>query len=610
MMTSGAAEGPGPYGNVSDLLRVAATRFPDRSALVAVSATYTWAGLESAVDAAAAAMLDSGLQRGDRVIVSLPTGSEIIAALFAVARAGLVAVPIGPDRTGLDDIVRRVGARGAITARPDSGADIVVGQDEMALWWTAPAGPEGRVETVGGGEDLAVLARGASGQRPVMVSHRAILAAVEAILAAPSLGLRAEDRVIQVLPTYHLAGWVTAFLPLCAVGGAAVVPAEPSADLAWIDAVLSTIRSQKVTVVPGAPSLYRRLLPAVGVERALASVRLLTSGAAPLDPGTFSAIRALTGLAVREGYGVSESASVISTGLMTSTARAGSVGLPVPGVQIRIVGDDGVDLYAEGGPESGQPALPTESDGLAADAGAGGEVGRIQISGPTLFSGYWPDGSGGPDADGWFATGDLGYLDDTGQLHLVDREAETVRIAGFTVYPREIEEVLSRHPYVRDAAVIGVPGRAGDVVVAVLVPQRGTHPTATDLDEFVLEKLPVFKRPHRYQLVDRLPRNEIGRIDRDAVRTLYRSEASLQPSGFDDGRERTGRPDTELAAEMMVQVPDRSTGRTTDDEREKAEPITHVTPEPAAPLSELGSRLPGTGHRDRRANEDTDDDLF
>src|SRR5439155_8479089 len=129
----------------------------------------------------------------------------------------------------------------------------------------------------------------------------------------------------------------------------------------------------------------------------------------------------------------------------------------------------------------------------AADAGDGGEVGSIQIGGPTLFSGYWPDGTGGVDSDGWFATGDLGYFDDAGELHLVDRAAETVRIAGFTVYPREIEEVLTGHPYVRDAAVIGAPGRAGDAVVAVLLPLWGTHPTPSDLDEFVAERLPVFK---------------------------------------------------------------------------------------------------------------------
>lgn len=591
--------------NVSDLLRAAATTSADRPAVLSAAGARSWAELDRAADAGAAALLATGLLAGDRVLVCLPTGPDILAALFAVLRAGLVAVPVGPHRLVLDDVVGRVTARGVIAAAPGGGADVLVDAARVSGWWDVADAPP--VPATAGGGDLAMLARAVSSDRPVMVSHRAIIAAVQAVASAPSLRLRAEDRAIQVLPTYHLAGWVTAFLPLCLVGGCAVIPDDVGPGTAWVDAVLGTIRSRRVTLVPGAPSLYRRLRSAAGVERALSSVRLMTSGAAPLDPGDFAAVRSLTGQAVWEGYGISESASAVSTGLMTAAARPGSVGLPLPGVGVRIVGEDGTDLYAAPVDPDVLPAVA--SDDPAADAAAGGEVGRIQISGPTLFSGYWPDGADGADEDGWFATGDLGYFDDAGELHLVDRAAETIRVAGFTVYPREIEDVLTGHPYVRDAAVIGAPGRAGDGVVAVLVAQRGTHPTAGDLDEYLAQRLPVFKRPQSYQLVDRLPRNEIGRIDRDAVRVLHRSGRALTAG---DPVLRTTVPADPLPADTAdsVETAGTATGSATDGAAPGNEPPPDVTPERAADLDELGHRLPGTGQRLRRGDEDTDDDLF
>ena len=587
--------------------------FPGRPALLAAGETRSWSDLDRAVDRGVTALRLAGLRPGDRVIVSMQTSPGIIAALFAVARAGMVAVPIGPLLPEVDGVVHTVDARGAIGDQQVITAEVVIRPASLDAWWEPEADQAGSTTpsaALPGGEDIAVLAGAAAGDRPVMLSHRAILAAVAAIAAAPSLHLRSDDRVILVLPTYHLAGWVTAFLPLCTVGAAAVIPDPPSSGTTWVQAVLSTIRSQRVTVVPGAPSLYRRLTKAVGVERALSSVRLMTSGASPLDPGDASAIRSLTGQAVWEGYGVSESSSVVSTSLMTGSARTGSVGLPLPGLELRIVGDDGADLNAKPGED--QPGSDLDSDDPAADAGVGGEVGRVQISGATLFSGYWPDGAGGPGDSGWFGTKDLGYLDDVGELHLVDRAAEIVRIAGFTVYPREIEDVLTGHPYVRDAAVIGAPGRAGEAVVAVLVPLWGTHPTTADLDEFVAQRLPVFKRPQRYLLVDRLPRNEIGRVDRRAVGVLYGSEKSFEMVSSASAES------AELAAEALLDDDDDADGWADAGpaDQDDAEPpvvapvAPDVTPEAAASLEELGSRLPRIGGRDRRGNDDTDDDLF
>jgi len=570
-MRSATTSGPGSPGgsatiiNVSDLLTAAANTFATRPALIWSTGSSSWADLNRAVDAGAAELAAAGLAPGSRVIVSLETGPNIIAALFAVARAGLIAVPIGPNRPDLKGVVAKVGATAAIAAQSGTGVDFCWSPEQVSSWWSAP--DVSQFAAVGGSEDIAVLARAASSDRPVMVSHRAIIAAVRAIAATPRLALRAEDRAVMVLPAYHLAGWVTAFLPLSLVGGAAVVPDVPTAQRSWLEAVLAAVREHKVSVIPGAPSLYRRLRSVPGVERALASVRVMTSGAAPLDPDDFSAMRAITGQRVWEGYGISESASVVSTSLMGQSSRTGSVGLPLTGIGIRIVGEDGLDLYVD---HDDSAAHLEHSEDLGADSGAAGEVGRIQISGPTLFSGYWPDGLDGPDEAGWFSTGDLGYLDDAEELHLVDSAAETIRVAGFTVYPREIEAVLMMHPYIRDAAVIGVPGRAGQAMAAMLVPLWGTHPTDDDLDEFVAARLPLFKRPQSYHLSERLPRNEIGRIDRDAVRALYRISTRFGDSAASSVEDAT----------------------------------------PAASQHGRSIRLPGTGEPDLRSDQDTDEDLF
>ncbi len=228
-----------------------------------------------------------------------------------------------------------------------------------------------------------------------------------------------------------------------------------------------------------------------------------------------------------------------------------------------------------------------------------GEVGRIVIRGATLFSGYWPDGGGGPGADGWFVTGDIGFLDDAGELHLVDRAAEVVKVSGFTVYPREVEEVLATHPYVAEVAVIGMPGVDGQQqIVAVIVPRQGKHPTPDDLAEFVAELLPAFKRPAVYHLVARRCPEP-------------RSGGWIEPRCSAVTR---GRPDCRCPGSRPLGDADRGT-EDADGDRAAVRAGrwsggTDVAPEVAGDLAELGARLPGTGSREDRGEQDTDEDLF
>jgi long-chain acyl-CoA synthetase len=638
---------PAGGGNLADLVRRAGQRFGDRPALIGDGPDRTWSDLDAAADAGAADLLESGVRRGDRVLISLPTSADLALVTIAVARAGLVAVPVDPNRPAVAAVAGRVQANIAVAgdASAVAGAALrsVLTPNELVAWWTGRRAP---VDAIGGGEELAILARASRSDRAVMIPHRAVLAAVQAIVGARGVAVTQDDRAVLALPLFHLAGLVTAFLPLAAVGAAAVIPGPDTGE--GDGGLGELIRRHRVTLLPGSPMIYRRLLKEPGAERSLASVRLLTSGAAPLLPEDFSAIRSLTGQSVWEGYGISESSSVVATSLMTGRARPGSVGLPVAGLQVRIVGDDedeaddnaaddkpaddnrAYDSAADGAftddqaavdgeveeptvDEPGVRTAPVEdtatgeeaagaeaataeaaSDEAAADPGATpgqlaietpdnnlavvgsvGEVGRIALRGPTLFLGYWPDAADGPDEDGWYCTADVGYTDDLGELHLVDRVTDTFVVDGFTVYPKEIERVLADHLQVAEAVVVGTATTAGSHVVALIVARPDTVPTSDDLAEFVADRLPVFKRPNEFRLVGELPRTELGRIDRPAALLDYLESA--EPPAAAAAAPEAGHSDA-------------------------AEPE----------LADLGTRLPGAeaAARGRRALDDTDEDLF
>ncbi len=514
--------GTSPVGNVADLLRVAAQRHGERVALITAAGSSTWTELDAAVDDGVSALHATGAVAGDRVLMALPTGPDQAAALFAVLRAGLIAVQVAPDHADLPWVGERVGAFVAITDRKDHGCRERITTADIGAWWENVA----RVRHPAGatGEAIAMLARSGRPGPPVMMSHRAILAAIAATMGARGFDLGAEDRLVQALPLYHLVGMVSTLLPAAMVGSAVVVPDLGTPGMTHADALLAAIRDHAVTVVPAEPTLYRQACRAEEFAASMAGVRLLLAGSYALDPADLAAVREASGLTIRQGYGISESAATVTSTVVSTgpdeEPRPGSVGLPYPGVMVRIVSDD--DVEAAGVIAEGSEVAEADRDAdTLADVSDDGGIGRIAINGPTLFSGYWPDGSGGPDADGWFVSGDIGFLDDAGELHLIDRMNETVVVSGFTVYPREVESLLSHHNGVADAAVIGIPGPGGSSVAGVVVPRHGADLTFSDLDEFLADKIAPFKRPVAFQLVEVLPRTEVGRLDRDALRATF-----------------------------------------------------------------------------------------
>jgi len=482
-------------GNVADLVADAAGRSPGRVALVdtASGRALTWEQTDRAVNAFAARLVAAGIEDGDRVAIVLPNSAEFCVAVFGVLRAGGIVVPAAAKSPELPRLLS------------DSGARFVVGDDLEAPDLDAAADPQ---TTTRGGEDIAVLCytSGTAGvPRGVMLSHRALLSNVEQCAQLTPAPVTANDRVLLVVPLFHLYGLGPGLLQVAAAGATAVLLETFGAERA-----LTVCAEHRVTALVGVPAMYQALAAASQERLAegLATVRLLTSGAAPLAPAVLSAITHATGLPVYEGYGLTETGPVLTSTLVGGVAKPGSVGRPLPGVELRLVDSDGRPV--------GVPQDPDETEWFDDDDL---ETGRVAARGPNLFSGYWPDGAHGPDEDGWFRTGDVGYLDADGDLRLVDRANDLIIVNGFNVYPKEVERVLDELPQVAESAAVGAPDeRTGEQVIAVVVLREGATLTEDEVRDHCAERLARFKVPRVVRFVDELPHSATGKVRRASLR--------------------------------------------------------------------------------------------
>ncbi|HEV7826415.1 MAG TPA: AMP-binding protein [Mycobacteriales bacterium] len=507
----------GTERNLADLVREAAARDRDARALVFRDTTVTWGELDDRVDAAAAALLDLGLVPGDRLALALPNGLDFPVLYFGALRAGLVALPVNPGYTapelshvlsdsgasalaGAPATVRQVAALGIPALRHL----LVAGTAESGAVSIADlvTGGRGPVESGAGGEDLAVLMyTSGTSSRPkgAMLSHRAMLANLDQCGRIEPPVLAGDDVVLLVLPLFHIYGLAPGLGMVARAGctGVLVERFDP------VD-TLALMQRHGITNVIGAPPMYMAwsLLPQFA--EAFAGVRLAVSGAAPLDPEAQQRLLDATGHHVFEGYGLTETAPVLTSTLASEVAKPGSIGRPIPGVELELVDSSG-------------EAFGTDDDEeivLGDD-----EPGEIAVRGPNLFSGYWPDGAGGPDTDGWWRTGDVAYRDDDGDLFLVDRLRELVLVSGFNVYPREIEDVLFAHPDITEAAVIGVPHPyTGETVKAFVVPAAGAHLSVADVIAHCEGSLARFKCPTAVEFVDALPHSATGKVAKSRLR--------------------------------------------------------------------------------------------
>jgi long-chain acyl-CoA synthetase len=467
--------------SVSDLVRRAARATPDRLALVDGTTRLTWAELDARVSAAAVALRAAGLDDGDRLALQLGTGVDFVLLYLGAGRAGLVVVPVNPAYT-LPELTHVLN---------DSGARVLVADETEA---TAPPPRTTAAELLGGaptgadprrdrtGADVAVLlyTSGTSGRpKGAMLTTRALLANLAQVAALDPPMMTSSDVAFVPLPLFHVFG-LNAGLGVALHAGAATVLADR------FDPVesLATMAAERATVVIGAPGMFTQWAR-LDLGPAFGTVRYALSGSAPL-PAPLVKEYASRGIVLYEGYGLTEAAPAVT---LNRSGKGGSIGAPLPGVDVELRDQDGSPIDEDDDP------------------------GGLFVRGPNLFSGYWPDGSGGPDAEGWFDSGDIAVRDDDGDLILVGRSSELVLVNGFNVYPAEVESVLGAQPGVAEVAVVGAEDpHTGEAVVAYVVPAAGASVDPDRLLAAASGSLAKFKLPREVSVVPALPHTATGKV--------------------------------------------------------------------------------------------------
>lgn len=479
--------------NFADILRDTAQRHGELPALVDGDRRLTWSELDQAVDRTAQGYAAAGLVPGYRVLLLVANSIDFVTSYLGILRAGLVAVPLntGLTKPEVATVAAHSGARLAVAGpgladRIEGVRTVAPGELEGDVPLPPPIDPEA----------LAVLlyTSGTSGDpRAAMLTHRALAANVQNLTELGEDRMGPEDVVLGVLPMFHAFG-LNAVLGWAVATGAALV-VEQRFDP---EQTLGLVGKYGVTRLPLAPPALNALLARSDLSEALRSVKVVLTGASTLDPALADRFERASGLFVHQGYGLTEASPGVTTTLGEAEPKPGSVGRPLPNVELRIADEQGEDVE-------------------------GDDPGEILIRGGNLFSGYWPDGVDGPDADGWYRTGDVGFLDADGDLFLVDRLRELIIVSGFNVFPSEVEDVLVGAPGIREAAVIGVPSEeTGEAVKAFVVPLPDTAVDVEAVRAYADGRLARFKSPVEIDVVDHLPHSVTGKVAKGRLREAGR----------------------------------------------------------------------------------------
>ena len=455
-------------------------------------------------------LIQAGLKPGDRVAAQVEKSPEALYLYLGCLRAGGVFLPLNPAyQRGevayfLDDA-----KPGLFVCRPEKleeaqelawAARVPLVHDlgergEGSLVAAAAEMPDSFATVPSAGSDLAAIlyTSGTTGRsKGAMLTHRNL--AANALVLHKYWGFRPGDVLLHMLPTFHVHGLFVA--THCALLNGSPLLFEPK-----FDAQRALRLMQEATVFMGVPTYYVRLLQEKGLTReAVAHMRLFISGSAPLLPETFAAFRSRTGQTLLERYGMTEGGMFTSNPL-DGERRGGTVGFPLPGTEVRVVGEDDAPLTA-------------------------GEIGHIQVRGDNVFAGYW----GMPEKtqeeftpEGYFRTGDMGRYDSDGYLAIIGRNKDLIISGGLNVYPKEIEEAIDALAGVAESAVIGLPHPDfGEAVTAVVVRAKGTGgPDAEAIIAELKGRIAGFKVPKAVHFVDDLPRNAMGKVQKNLLRQRF-----------------------------------------------------------------------------------------
>ncbi|MFB9836277.1 AMP-binding protein [Actinoallomurus acaciae] len=531
---------------LTHLLDASAERFPGRKALMFFGRGMTYAKLLDAVNRLAGALRRIGIRKGERVAVILPNCPQEVIAFYAILRIGAIVVPTNPLYTA-SELRHQLADSGArvvvvfdkayetlVEAMPGTNVQQVVVTSltdylpfvkrellklpvakarrllaELSTEIPANAevlrfddllneGPDNPQQTpVDPFRDLAVLQyTGGTTGRPkgAMLTHRNLVANAHQTVSWDPAIRPGHDVNLAVVPLFHVFGLTFCLTCTMLIGGMVVL--IPRFDL---DLVLDAVRKHKPTLFPGVPPIYQQLAAAPESKKAgVGDIRTCVSGAMALARTTVDAFRTGTGGRVVQGYGMTETSPVVMANPLDGNARHISVGAPLPGTEARIVDE-----------RDPQRVLPV------------GYPGELIVRGPQIFAGYWNQPAETAETlsrDGWFRTGDVAVMSPDGYFTLIDRKRDVVIVDGFNVYPSEIENVLTTHPGVAEAAVVGVPDSAhGEMVTAYIIP-REPAPSPEEIRAYAAQHLAGYKVPAFVELRPTLPRNMLGKVLRRVLR--------------------------------------------------------------------------------------------
>jgi long-chain acyl-CoA synthetase len=524
------------FGDALAMFRATADRAPDADAIRYFDGRISYRELDELTDAFAVGLLDAGLASGDRVALYLQNVPQFVIGLVGTWKAGGVAVSINPMNRGreLELLLRDSGAKVLVCLQSlhrDVAAAVVDGTDVTTVVTTSELEYQTRddprifsgIERIAceGTLDMAELLDRFRGQRPPPVSFApgdtAFLTYTSGTTGPPKGAMNThanvvfnshayrqwcrlgpDDVVLGVAPLFHITGLI-AHVTISLLLGAPLVlfyRFEPSA-------AIETIRDERPTFTVGSITVFIALMNAPNAEReALASLTKIWSGGAPIPPSTVKAFSAAFGQYIHNIYGLTETTSP-SHGVpfdaeapVDEASGALSVGVPIYGTVVRIVGDDGTDLPP-------------------------GEIGEIVTSGPQVVSGYWnkPEETANAIPGGALHTGDVGYMDDQGWFYIVDRKKDQINAGGYKVWPREVEDVLYEHEAVREAAVVGVADEyRGETVKAFVSLRPGKSVDEAELIAFCKERMAAYKYPRQVEFLDEIPKTVTGKLLRRELR--------------------------------------------------------------------------------------------
>jgi acyl-CoA synthetase (AMP-forming)/AMP-acid ligase II len=513
------------WGTIPALARSAAERFGDKEAVVDGDARLSFADLEAEADRAGRAFMGAGIERGDRVAIWSPNIHEWIVALLGLQAAGGVVVPVNTRYKGAEAayLLQASRARVLVTVngflgndyvtmleghdlphlehtvvlRGDAPAGTLTGQEFLALGDAVPqADLDARLATLGPDDTSDIIFTSGTTGNPkgVVCTHGQTLRGFADWAAI--VGLRADDRYLVINPFFHSFGYKAGIVAALTVG-ATLVP-QAVFD---IPQAMANVAEHRITALPGPPAIYQTFLNHPDLDREqMASLRLAVTGAAPVPVELIERMERELGFeTVVTAYGLTETCGIVTVCRPDDPPEtiSGSSGRAIPGVEVRIVDDDGRELPR-------------------------GEAGEIVVRGYNVMREYFEDPERTAetiDADGWLHTGDIGTMDADGYVAITDRKKDMFISGGFNAYPAEIERLLMTHPTVAQAAVIGVPDeRMGEVGMAFVVARAGATVDPDEIVTWAKAEMAGYKAPRYVEVVDALPMNASNKVLKGELR--------------------------------------------------------------------------------------------